>query len=346
VVFVVFLAGCSTAPPLTPEDPPDAPVIPEGVDDQRGRFGEIFCAILDERGHDVPDTRPCDEALTLTGTESEGTGGTVELGPSKRPLAALVVPGIGWDCFANWLDLQGSVTTHVRQFGYDLAAVDVQSLSSSATNARVIRDAVMATEGSDGHPDLVLVGYSKGTPDILEAVVAYPEIRPRIAAVVSVAGAVGGSPIADEVTQSQLELLRNWPGAECSKGDAGALESLRPAIRDAWLDENPLPDEITYYSLVTVPTPGRVSSALKPFYKKLGKIEHFNDGMVMYSDQFVPGSTLLGYVNADHWTVAVPIARTHFAVGTTVVNRNDYPREALLEAVLRFVEEDLATRER
>jgi hypothetical protein len=32
---------------------------------------------------------------------------------------------------------------------------------------------------------------------------------------------------------------------------------------------------------------------------------------VIFYDQVVPGSALVGYVNADHWALAVPIARTH-----------------------------------
>ena len=41
----------------------------------------------------------------------------------------------------------------------------------------------------------MLIGYSKGTPDILEAVVNHPEAMHRVAAVVSFAGVVGGTPI-------------------------------------------------------------------------------------------------------------------------------------------------------
>ena len=63
--------------------------------------------------------------------------------------------------------------------------------------------------------------------------------------------------------------------------------------------------------------------------------------MIFY-DQVVPGSALLGYVNADHWALAVPIARTHTMIGSLFVTQNAYPREALTEAILRFVEEDLA----
>jgi hypothetical protein len=63
---------------------------------------------------------------------------------------------------------------------------------------------------------------------------------------------------------------------------------------------------------------------------------------VIYADQIIPGSTLVGFLNADHWAVVVPIDRAHDVIGNTVVNHNDYPREALLEALLRYVEEDLS----
>ena len=66
------------------------------------------------------------------------------------------------------------------------------------------------------------------------------------------------------------------------------------------------------------------------------------DGQLFYQDEIVPTSTLLGFMNADHWAIALPIARAHPWIGGLFVNHNDYPREALLEAILRFVEEDLA----
>lgn len=338
----IILVACATTPPSPYSDDPAPLASLEHVEDRRGRFREIFCTILEERGPTLPDARPCDEALTRIGVEPGGTGRRVELGHSHRRLVAAMVPGIGWDCFSNWLDMKATVATHVRQFGYDMVAIEVDALSSSATNARQIRDAIMAMEPEGTEPDLVLIGYSKGAPDILEAVVSYPEIRPRIAAVVSAAGAIGGSPVADEVTQSKLELLRRWPGAECSSGDGGGVESLRPATRTSWLAENSLPRDFPYYSLATCPEPERISSVLKSSYRRLRKVDARNDGMVLFRDQLIPGSTFLGCVNADHWAVSVPIARSHPTIGSTLVTKNDYPREALLEAVLRFIEEDLA----
>jgi dienelactone hydrolase len=195
---------------------------------------------------------------------------------------------------------------------------------------------------ADG-PRLVLIGYSKGAPDILEAVVNYPEIRSRVAAVVSAAGAIGGSPLANDAEQFQADMLRYFPGATCTSGDGGAVDSLRPATRRAWLAQNPLPADVRYYSLVTFPDPKRISSILESSYDKLSRIDARNDSQMIFYDQVVPGSVLVGYVNADHWALAVPIARTHAMIGSMFVTQNAYPREALTEAILRFIEEDQAT---
>ena len=80
-------------------------------------------------------------------------------------------------------------------------------------------------------------------------------------------------------------------------------------------------------------------------YKKLSRIDPRNDGQVLFYDQVIPGSTLVGYLNADHWAVAVPIARTHGTIGKLVVTQNAFPREALMEALMRFIEEDLDERQ-
>ena len=77
----------------------------------------------------------------------------------------------------------------------------------------------------------------------------------------------------------------------------------------------------------------------------MSKVDARNDSQVIYYDQIIPGSKLLGFMNADHWALAVPIARGHSFIGSTFVDQNDYPREALVEAVLRFVTEDLEHRE-
>ncbi|HTH62576.1 MAG TPA: hypothetical protein VL689_20810 [Paraburkholderia sp.] len=342
----VLLGACATKPliPYSSDTPPMVlmPASQAGVADKRGRFREIYCAVLAARGSALPDSRPCEDALTRVGTEPAGTGEPVDLGQSRRHLIAAVVPGVGYDCFKPWLNPPDTVVAHLRQYGFDATLIDVDALSSSTHNARQIRDTLMTMPAPEGAPRLVLIGYSKGAPDLLEALVAYPEIRSRVAAVVSAAGAVGGSPLANDAEQYQANLLQYVPGATCTSGDGGAVQSLRPATRKMWLAQHPLPGELRYYSVVTFPQPERISSILASSYKKLARVDSRNDSQMIFYDQIVPGSTLLAYVNADHWALAVPIARTHPMVGTFFVTQNAYPREALVEAILRFVEEDLA----
>ena len=347
LLAAALVAGCAGAPlvPWSADTPPLAlvPATSAGVVDKRARFREIYCAVLEAHGHELPDYRACDDALARVGSEPVGSARPVELGMSRRRLVAAIVPGIGYDCFAKWLAPPGTTAAHVRRFGYDFVGVKVDALSGTATNARQIRDAVMAMEPSET-PRVVLIGYSKGAPDVLDAIVRYPEIRPRVAAVVSAAGAIGGSPLANDAEQYQAELLQHFPGAACDAGDGGAVESLRPATRRAWLAQNPLPREVPTYSLVTFPNPERISSILERSYNKLARIDSRNDSQMIFYDQIIPGSSLVGFVNADHWALVIPIARQHDTIASLFVTQNAYPREAMTEALLRFVEEDLAAR--
>ena len=341
----IMLAACASKPlvPYTTDTPALilVPVSEAGVTDERGRFREIASAVLEDHGRELLYYRDSDQALTLVGEESGATGEPVDLGQSRHNLIVALIPGIGWDCFENWLNYETRLDSYISKFGFSSMIIPVDGMSGTAHNARLIRDAVMEHADELQPEQLVLIGYSKGAPDVLEAIVSYPEIRPYIAAVVSLAGAVGGSPLANSAKESDLRLLKYIPKSDCSEGDGHAVESLRPAIRRQWLADNPLPESVRTYSLVTYPTPDRVSSVLKSMQKKLAAVDSRNDGQVIFYDQIIPGSTLMGFLNADHWAIAVPAADNHPTLGKTFVNKNDYPRKAILEAALRFIEEDM-----
>lgn len=344
-LLVLLLAACAGTETKEAAEEPAIPVMQYAADlnmvDARGRFREVFCAVLADHGADMPDYRPCEQALTLVAPEDGASGRPVSMGASQSDYLFLLVPGLGWECFEAWLDHDNSGKAHVAQFGYEIQMVPVDGLSGTEHNARQIRDFVADLPPELAQRPIVLMGYSKGAPDILTAVVEYPELRSRVAAVISLAGSVSGSPLADDATQGQANLLTKVPGSECDEGDGGAVESLKPAVRKQWLAENPLPDGIRYYSVVTYPEPERISWGLQKSYRLLSGVDARNDTQVLIYDQMVPGSTLLAFVNADHWAIAVPVARGHSFVGSTFVNRNDYPRELLLESLMRFVEEDL-----
>ncbi len=94
--------------------------------------------------------------------------------------------------------------------------------------------------------------------------------------------------------------------------------------------------------MVTYPQPERVSWALENSYILLGEKDARNDTQVIVFDQMIPGSTVMAVVDADHWAIAVPVSRSHPLIGKTLVDQNAYPREAFLEAMMRYLDETLA----
>jgi hypothetical protein len=160
---------------------------------------------------------------------------------------------------------------------------------------------------------------------------------------VSVAGTVAGSPVARHTPELMLDLAAQFPGTPCVERDPQGLAELSPAARLTWLRDHHLPQDVAYFSLVTFAAPERVSRLLEPTYRRLAWVDPRNDGMMLAQDQIIPGSELVGFVNADHLAVAVPITREVPATGL-LLDHNEFPREALYEAVLRYVAERLTER--
>jgi pimeloyl-ACP methyl ester carboxylesterase len=344
LMVLSILWACATAPtvPYTLDASPFVFLPAGGADigDQRGRFREILCALDEAHGHALPEYRPCNEILHRFTDEPAGTGEPVHLGPARSKLRVAVVAGLGAECFGGFVTAFPYALEHLQGFGYQTASIRVDGLSSSTNNGRQVKDAVVAL---DLAPDerLVLVGYSKGTPDILEGLATYPELARRVAAVVSVSGSINGSPLADDAPESMLALLEYLPGSECGAGDGGALDSLKPSTRRDFARMHELPGTVRYYSLASFAQREQISFGLRGSYDDLAKIDPRNDSQLLFYDQIIAGGALLGFVNADHWAVALPISRDRPALAATLVNRNEFPREILLEAIIRHVEEQL-----
>ena len=337
-----FLGGCSV--PLLPyslETPPLTltTVSLAKIEDGRGRFREIYCAVQKDHGATLPYNRPCGEVISHLGDEPEPKGNPVSLGPSKLKLRVLVVPGLFNDCI-KFSSVYSYACAHLESYGYMAQSLLVSGRSSSTHNALQIRNALLDMEFQPGER-IVLVGYSKGVPDILEAVVAYPEIRQRIAAVVSVAGAVNGSPLAEQIDNPYQELLKKIPVPQCPPGVGDPIESLKRSTRLQWLSRNRLPESIKYFSLVAFAGRDDISAILHASYDQLALIDPRNDSQVIFYDAIIPGSTLLGFVKADHWAVAMPFSQDAPQLSSWLIDKNEFPREVLLEAMIRFVEENL-----
>jgi hypothetical protein len=337
-----MLAACAPQPLLDPhlETPPLAlvPAAQAGIVDQRARFREIFCALSERHGIELPDHRPCEDALHRLAGEAPPSHAPVNLGRARIGLRLAIVSGLAAECIGERARPLRYAARHVQQLGYEVTWIVVDGLSSSARNATQIHAAIHRMENIPGRP-IVLLGYSKGATDVLEAS-ADPVVAKRVTAVVSLGGSVNGSPLADRASGALLDALAVMPGLDCEAGDRGGLNSLRRSTRLAWLVAQQPSPAIRYYSLVSFTERDRVSSVLRSSYDELSLIDPRNDGQLLFYDQILPGSTLLGYLNADHWAIALPIARDGgpFAL---LVDQNAFPREVLLEAILKQIEEDL-----
>jgi hypothetical protein len=314
----------------------DAPEVRDG----RARFREVFCSTL--REHPDRKQRGCEELLHRLRDEAPSAP---QPGPPPIPdprLHLVFVTGLFNDCASVVALPFETAVPRLRSLGYSAEILSVNGRSSSSFNATRIAEFVAQIPDTDRR--LVLVGYSKGAVDILEFMVAHPELAKRVSAVVSVAGAINGSPVAGIAAPFYERSLKDYvslPG--CAPGDSGALANLARPARLNWLVAHRLPPNARYFSLVSFTRSDAVSGPLRPFAAALAEIDPRNDGQLLFYDQVIPGAMLLGYVNADHWSVAVPIEEKRPVLATLVTGHNWFPRDALIEAITLYVSEQLAT---
>lgn len=309
--------------------------------DKRQRFREIFRAVRAAyQTKDILCDRPVEQALRQFIDEPPATEQAVYLGAPRLDLHYVIITGLVADCLSHKVTPFHRARKYLHERGFTSSVLKVSGRSSSAYNAAMIQQAL------DSFPvdqRFVLLGYSKGAVDALQALISYPSIRERTVAMVSLAGAIGGSPLV-EITPAWLKwLFANLPIWGCSLGDGKALDSLSRAERRRWLAEHTLPTGILYMSLVAAPEPEQVSRILGSNYRKLAHYSYANDSQVLAEDALIPESDLLGYVNADHWALTLPLAY-QWPFLRFFVDKNDYPREILLESIVRYVEEQIVER--
>lgn len=345
VFALLALGACATKPllPFNVETPPailTAVGVGTGIDDQRGRFRQIVCAIDDDRGRQLPDYRPCNDILWRLHDEPRGSRDPVHLGPPRLALRIVFVGGLVSECVSGFVSLLPSAFKHLNELGYPIEELPVPGLASTTYNGRLIARHVLAMKLKENEK-LVLVGHSKGAADILDALAGSPSATRRVAAVVSIAGAINGSPLIKTAPRQLLATLREIPVEGCRIGDGEGVDSLQRDRRLRWMAENRLPESVRYYSLAAFAERGGISLAMRADYDRLSQIDPRNDGQLLYYDQVIPRSVLLGYANADHWAVSMPINRIYPILSQAFADRGAFPREVLLEAIIRHVEEDL-----
>ncbi|MGD9309594.1 MAG: hypothetical protein PVG51_10675 [Desulfosarcina sp.] len=311
------------------------------VADARMRFRAIFCELMDRNRARLDVAFECNQYLWKLKDEPKNATDLLKLPEHDPDIVIMIVPGAFHDCIPELGIPYHQAVQNYRQLGHTVQTVKVSGLSSSPYNADIIAEAV-ARLNVEPSVKLVLMGYSKGTTDILHFLVAHPELAGRVSAVLSVVGAVNGSALADRYSEVDYDnwLVRLIPG-KCQPGDSGALNSLSRTQQFKWLAKHPLPEHVHYFSLAAFTRYEDVQLHLRTTYKSLEKISPLNDGQLLMIDQLIPGSTLLGYINADHWTVAIPVEEKFSDWDPEIKKRNRVLRELLFEAMILYLSESL-----
>lgn len=317
------LSGCASLVVL-PEPQPFPGVPPER--DLRADYRAAACARL-------ADAEACERVLLREAGEAPAVPASPPSEDWPQRFRIGLAPGLFAQCLAPVARAFGDVEPGLRSRGFDVTYLDVPGRGTAAANASVIAGRLQAA-GDEVRP-WILVSYSKGLTDVLEYLVRFPEDATRVAAVVSVAGAANGSPLADAYQSAYRDWLAAAPLPGCSRSDGTEILDLRRDVRRDWWARHGADIRVPVFSLVTTPRPDRVSFGLQSAHAKLGEIDPRNDGKVLWYDQLVPGAYLLGFLNADHWAVATPLDENLPLLA--FLFRDNLPRLALVEGALAVV---------
>jgi pimeloyl-ACP methyl ester carboxylesterase len=307
------------------------------VHDGRVRFRQVVCELAGQLASGADKRCDCTQVLWRMADEMEPPSQPLPL-PSLDPrLHLLVVPGAFAECFPEFGMPFEDAASSLRQRGYRIDFIPVSGRSGADHNAAQIAAAI------DQLPDdpadrIVLIGHSKGAVDILHFLVNHPQPARRISAVVSVAGAVNGSPLADDFAGTYRRVFSRMPLMYCRPESRDVVDSLTRSYCMTWLASHRLPEHVKYYSLGGFARREDIHPMMLFTYDLLSTVEPRNDGYVAFYDQVIPGATLLGYANLDHWDIALPV-RERLNFGG--INSRAVARELLFEAIVLTVAESL-----
>src|SRR5690349_12768136 len=120
----------------------------------------------------------------------------------------LFVPGFMASCFRG-IHSFADVVVAARSQGYAADVLAVGGRNGVPANAKLIAEQIERLP-EDGRR-IILVGHSKGADDALQMLVDRPDLATRVVAVLSVAGALNGSPHADELRGLYMATLATYP---------------------------------------------------------------------------------------------------------------------------------------
>ena len=301
----------------------------------RPPFSAVFCSVLEREHPDPGDWGSCSDYIENPSTDR------VALGPIDRDYHVAIVSGVLTACFGN-----ATAFREGRKYLHDTYGLTVDLIPSpnksteenGAEIARFVRDAYR----KDGRK-FILIGYSKGAPDILEGLANDPAEARHVAAIITVAGAIGGSPLADIIPAQAQHWFEKINLGGCQGDLYDAFHSLRRDVRREFLARHP-DLGIPVYTVSAASTRAQTSKFLLESWELLSIYGQPEDSELLQSDTRYPGGDDLGTVRADHFAVALPLNDLDVPGIAGLANHNHFPRAALLDSLIRYVTRGLSSR--
>ncbi|MEI8080548.1 MAG: alpha/beta hydrolase, partial [Actinomycetes bacterium] len=267
-----------------------------------------------------------------------------------------------------------------REWG--ILRIDLNPLGSSEQNVSDVGRAVFQGIGftadlerileADAKPpeNIVFIGYSKGTPDIMEFLVQHPEVAERTNAFITWCGAAGGSPLVagpyERIKDMEFPAIPNGLGqmaeaivrilvpflkldekslARSSEFDLkGALRSLLPSIRENYLDQHAADLDaldIPILSFTGTTDVTRVPASQIQGFLALTDLDQKNDMQLTQAASTmsrVPMATHVARLHANHWDYSFEGWPSEYRL-TSPNLENPFPKESLLVALMQLLQE-------
>jgi hypothetical protein len=270
-----------------------------------------------------------------------------------------------------------------RRFGVPVIAVDAHPMRSSEANVADLENAIERGIGVapdiDGsyitaadHPtppgQVLLIGYSKGSPDILTLLHRRPDLAPRITGFIGWAGAIGGSYAADDIYEKvkdikEFDVVRDMQGRigqlmlrlapviqvqrvnrRLDEYDIkGALKSLTTWYRGGFMDDNR--DELAELGIPMFYFSGSTTIFEVPWFELQGtwdlkQHDRDNDMQLTQQQARPPMATAphLAMFSANHWDLSYDTFPWYATLGSTHL-KDPFARLAAMSAIVLFMSE-------
>lgn len=248
-------------------------------------------------------------------------------------------------------------------------AADLENVIERGIGVSPIDSSFITEEMNPTPPgDVVLMGYSKGAPDILTLLAKRPDLAPRIKGVISWAGAVGGSYLADDI-YGRIKDMPAFDSVQALAGDVGKMMlKLAPIIQvnniNRRLDEYDIKGAMnsltttTRLSFIEEQGPGINELGIPmfnftgsthlmevPYYQRQGtlqllKYDRNNDMQLTQEQAKLPmaSAPLLAMFHGNHWDLSYDTFPWYTTLGSTKL-KQPFAREPAMAAILLFLAE-------